>query len=306
MMTSSELNEHFGLEGVLRFEDHGALVRAMITLPACTATVYLQGAHLAHWQPTGQAPVLFLSEHSSYVPGKAIRGGIPICFPWFGNRSDGGPGPAHGFARTQPWELAFAALVTGSGQGDALQMTFVLGATDLSESLGFEGFRVAYELLLGRTLKLKLTVANFSNGPLRFEEALHTYLHVQDVHQAPITGLEDAPYLDKRDDSRLKAAPAGPLQLVEFSDRVFAGSKANTRIDDKGNHRTLHIDKDHSATTIVWNPWPEGSAPLKDLGPDEWPSFLCVETANTGTDAITLAPGQTHTMNLALSVKPTS
>ena len=305
-MTSAELNELYGLEGVLWFEDHGPLVRAQITLPSSTATIYLQGAHLTHWQPAGQAPVLFLSEHSSYTPGKAIRGGIPICFPWFGNRSDGAPGPAHGFARTQPWELAFAAVVTNVGLGDSIQMTFVLGATDLSESLGFEGFRVAYELLIGRTLKLKLTVANFSHGPLRFEEALHTYFNVQDVHQAAITGLERASYLDKRDDAKVKTEPEGPLQLTEFSDRVFPANKAALTIHDAGNQRRLNIDKDRSATTIVWNPWPEGSAPLKDLGPDEWTHFLCVESANTATDAITLAPGQTHSMSVTLSAAPSA
>ena len=302
-MTSAQLNQQFGIEEVLRFEDHGELVRAHITLPTCEAVIYLQGAHLTHWQPKGQEPVLFLSEHSNYKPGKAIRGGIPICFPWFGNRADG-PGPAHGFARTQTWELAFAALMSEFGHGDKLQMTFVLDPTDLSESLGFSGFRLAYELLIGRTLTLKLTVANFSQGPLRFEEALHSYFRVGDVRQAAITGLASATYLDKRDDAKAKKAPAEPLQLTEFSDRVFPANTANTRIQDLAKGRVLQVRKQRSATTVVWNPWPEGSASLSDLGPDEWTEFLCVESANTATDAITLAPGQTHTMIVELSSEP--
>jgi len=303
-MTASELTEHFGLAGVLDFEEHGELTRARVTLPTCTATVYLQGAHLTHWQPAGREPVLFLSDRSTFTPGKAIRGGVPICFPWFGGRTDGGPGPSHGFARTQPWELAFAALMPDSGDGDRLQLTFVLGATDLSASLGFTGFRVAFELLLGRTLTMRLTVANFGEGQFKFEEALHAYFGVGDVRQAAITGLESSPYLDKRDDNQTKTTPAGPLQLTAWTDRVFPENTSAATIFDPANHRKIYIEKQHSATTVVWNPWPEGSAPLADLGPEEWPKFLCVEVANTAADAIILEPGQTHTTVMSVAVEP--
>jgi len=302
-MTASELSEQFGLPGILHFEEHGELTRARITLRTCDATIYLQGAHLTDWQPTGQKPVLFLSEHSAFTPGKAIRGGIPLCFPWFGGRSDG-PGPSHGFARIQPWELAFAALMPDTGEGDRLQLTFVLGATDLSESLGFAGFRVAYELLLGRTLTLRLTVANFGEGLFKFEDALHAYFNVGDVRQSAITGLESANYLDKRDGGQTKTAPAGPLQLTEWTDRVFPGNASAPTIVDSVNHRRIRIGKQHSATTVVWNPWAEGAADLADLGSDEWTNFLCVEVANTAHDAITLAPGQTHTMIMSVAVEP--
>ncbi len=304
-MTAAELTDQFGLEGVLRFETHGALTRAQVTMPSCSATIYLQGAHLTHWQPVGQEPVLFLSEQSNYLPGKAIRGGIPICFPWFGNRSDGGPGPAHGFARIQPWELAFAALLPDSGEGARLQLTFVLGPTGLSESLGYSRFRVVYEMLLGQTLTLKLTVANLSAEPLRFEEALHSYFQVGDIHSAAILGLESAAYLDKRDDSKSKTAPAGPLQLTEFSDRVFPGNTSPLVIEDASRKRRVHVQKLSSSTTVVWNPWPEGSAPLTDLGPDDWHRFLCVEAANTAADAVEIKPGGAHTMSLVVRVEST-
>lgn len=300
-MTSKELNENFGLDGVLLFEEHGELTRARVTLGSCTATVYLQGAHLAEWRPEGTEPVLFMSKHLAFLPGKAIRGGIPICFPWFGGRSDGGSGPSHGFARTSTWELAFAALMPDTGEGDRLQLTFVLGPTELSRSLGFDSFRVAYEVLLGNTLTLRLTVANLGTAPLRFEEALHSYFQVGDVRQAPIAGLEGAEYLDKRDGGKVKHAPDAPLQLTQFSDRVFPASTHSVAIDDLGNKRMIHVEKQSSATTVVWNPWPEGSAALGDLGPEEWVNFLCVEAANTATDAIVLEPGATHTMVVMIS-----
>ncbi len=302
-MTAHELNEQFGLPGVLAFDEHGSLVRAQATLASCEATIYLQGAHLAHWKPAGQDPVLFMSERSAFEPGKAIRGGIPICFPWFGPPGEGAPGPSHGFARIQPWELAFAAVMPDSGEGDRLQLTFVLAPTEMSRSLGFDKFRVAYEVLLGATLSLRLTVANLGDAPLQFEEALHSYFSVGDVRQAPITGLESAPYLDKRDGGRAKTAPTGPLQLDCFTDRVFPASHASTAIHDVLRHRRIEIVKAESATTVVWNPWPEGSAPLADLAPDSWPGFLCVESANTASDAISLAPGATHTLALRVSVR---
>jgi glucose-6-phosphate 1-epimerase len=305
-MKADELNENFGLEGVLHFEEHGELTRARVTLPSCAATVYLQGAHLTEWQPAGSEPVLFLSERSAFTQGKAIRGGIPICFPWFGPRSDGGTGPSHGFARISPWELAFAALMPDAGDGDRLQLTFVLGPDELSRSLGFDSFRVAYEVMLGRTLTLRLTVANLGTEPLRYEEALHSYFAVGDVHRAAISGLESTEFLDKRDGGALKHAPDAPLQLTEFSDRVFPENSHSVAIRDEKNQRVLHIDKQNSSTTVVWNPWPEGSAPLTDLGPDDWPHFLCVEAANTATDAIVLEPGAAHTMVLTISVEAAS
>jgi glucose-6-phosphate 1-epimerase len=303
-MTANELNETFGLDGVLRFEEHGELTRACVTLPSCDATIYLQGAHLTAWQPAGEQPVLFLSGRSAFEPGTAIRGGIPICFPWFGGRGDGGPGPSHGFARISPWELTFAALMPDAGDGDRLQLTFVLGPNDVSRSLGFDSFRVVYEVMLGQTLTLRLTVANPGAAPLRFEEALHSYFAVGDARQAPLLGLEGAEYVDKRDGAKAKHAPDAPLQLSEFSDRVFRANAHPVAIEDQGNRRVIRMEKWNSETTVVWNPWPEGSASLGDLAPEDWPRFLCVEAANTATDAILLEPGPAHTMTLKIATEP--
>jgi glucose-6-phosphate 1-epimerase len=302
-MTAEALNEQFGLDGVLTFEEHGQLTRARVTLPACEATVYVQGAHLTAWKPAGERDVLFLSKESEFLPGKAIRGGIPVCFPWFGGRSDGASGPSHGFARIEEWTLAFAALLPGAAGEDRVSLTWTLGPGELSRSLGFDGFRVAYEMLLGRSLTLRLTVANGQDTPLRFEEALHTYFRVGDVRRAPIAGLAGATYLDKRDDGKQKQAPEGPLQLDRFTDRVFPANEAAIAIEDEADGRKISVAKQGSRTTVVWNPWTEGAAALKDLGDEEWPEFLAVETANTATDALTLAQGETHTMVAEITVE---
>jgi glucose-6-phosphate 1-epimerase len=302
-MTLSELNNTFAIDGVLSFEDHDGLTRAVIKTPACEATVYLYGAHLTHWQPAGTGPVLFMSDKSEFVFGKAIRGGIPVCFPWFGPRSEGlgsggkgSGGGQHGFARTSNWSLAFAALAD-----EDLHLTFTLAPSDLSESLGFKDFRVAYEMVLGKSLTLKFSVANAGAEPLVFEEALHTYFSVADVRTTSTTGLESATYVDKTDALKQKHLPEGPLTLTGWTDWVFPGNGATTVIHD--GPRTIKITKNHSQTTVVWNPWAEKSAAMVDMSPDAWPHFICVETANSGADTVTVEPQQTHTMQAVVTVK---
>jgi hypothetical protein len=175
-MQLDSLNEHFGLPGVLVFRtdgEPGDLIFASITTPHATATVYLQGAHLTAWQPAGHAPVLFTSRDSEVAPGKAIRGGVPIAFPWFATRHDGKPGPSHGFARIQEWTLAFAAL-----SGENLHLTFTLGPTELSRSLGYDQFRLAFELVIGRDL---------SGQDGRFQTQGAAW--AGDVHRADRSGL---------------------------------------------------------------------------------------------------------------------
>ncbi len=302
-MTLTELNDSFGLPGMLAFTENQGLTRAEISTPGCEAIVYFHGAHLTHWQPTGQRPVLYLSEKSEYAPAKAIRGGIPVCFPWFGPRSEGlgtggkgSGGGAHGIARTSEWDLAFTAL-----SGEDLYLTFTLGESDLSKSLGFSHFRVSYEMILGHDLTLKLTVANTGQESFSFEEALHTYFAVADVHKASTTGLESATYLDKTDGNKEKHLPGGPLTLSGWTDWVFPHNAAETVIHDEG--RTITITKENSDTSVVWNPWAEKAAGMADIAPASWEQFLCVEAANAGADSITLASQEMHTMQAVITVQ---
>ncbi len=297
-MDLDQLNERFGIPGVLVFHTTvSGLIYASVTTPHAMATVYLQGAHLTAWQPVGHQPVLFTSRRTELVPGKAIRGGVPIVFPWFGARHDGKAGPSHGFARTQNWTLGFAALA-----GDDLHLTFTLGPTELSRSLGFDDFRVAYQLMLGRELKLQLTVANDAAGPLVFEEALHTYYAVADVHEASVTGLEGVTYLDKVENFAAKVQH-GPVTVTGQTDRVYLDTSGPCLLHDKAGKRRITVAKTNSNTTVVWNPWDFGAAKLPDLDSIEWQEFLAVETVNAAKDTITLAPGATHTMQTHLSVE---
>jgi glucose-6-phosphate 1-epimerase len=298
-MDVAELQERFAVPGVLGFEQTApGLVVARITGPAAEATVYLQGAHLTHWKPVGQAPVLFLSARSEFAPGKPIRGGVPVIFPWFGPRHDGNAGPQHGFARTEVWDLAFAAVA-----GDDLHLTFTLAPSEASRKLGFGDLRLAYRMVIGRRLTLELTVANDSATAVQFEEALHTYFAVAEVRSATVEGLAGTEYIDKRDRMRRKLQPEGAMTLTETTDRVYLKTTAACAIGDVAGGRRIVVEKSGSRSTVVWNPWAELAATMADMEPDGWRTMLCVETANVGEDAVTLEPGATHTMRAEISLE---
>lgn len=303
-MDIQALTENFALPGMLAFDESDAgLVRARVTTPACTAEVYFQGAHLALWQPVGHGPVLFLSEQSSFLPAKAIRGGVPIVFPWFGSRtpSPGNSrtdGPSHGFARTEPWELAFAAL-----SGDDIHLTFTLAPTAQARALGFDNFRLAYHLVLGETLTLRLTVANDANVPLHFEEALHTYLAVGEAGKVRIDGLANTEYLDKTEGFRRKLQTDPTITLSGETDRPYLNTASTVTLEDPVLLRRIIVAKQGSQTTVVWNPWIELSARLTDMADSGWRQMTCIETANAADNAIELAPGSTHTLEARISVE---
>ncbi len=303
-MDLQSLRQRFPLPG-LAFDNHNGLTRLQIKSPQTQATLYLQGAHLTHWQPAGADPVLFLSRQSDFAPGKPIRGGIPVVFPWFAtdtkpdrihDATGAHPGPSHGFARIQPWELT-AAHVTA----DATQLTFTLAPTGLSRSMGFASFHLTLDFLLGRTLTVRLTVRNTGTEPLHFEEAFHTYYAVADAHEVSLTGLESTPYIDKTDNFTLKPAANHPFTPTQKTDRIYNATAAPCVLTDPTRRRRITVRKTNSNSTVVFNPWDK----MPDLGEWEWHEFLAVETANVGSDAITLHPGQTHTMQLEVTLDRT-
>lgn len=298
-MKVAELTERFGAPGALEFEETASgLLLARVTTTQAQATVCFQGAHLMEWRPTGAEPVLFLSPRNELKRGKAIRGGVPVIFPWFGPRHDGGAGPQHGFARTSEWELAIAAIA-----GDDVHLTFTLGPSEVSRSYGFDHFRVAYRMIIGRMLTLELTVANDSGGPFVFEDALHSYYAVADVERAAIKGLGGTEYLDKRDDARRKLQVAGAMTLTGATDRTYLNTEAMCAIEDVAGGRRIAIEKAGSRSTVVWNPWAELTAAMADMEPDGWRRMLCVETANASDNAVTLGSGESHATRAVVSVE---
>ncbi len=307
-MDLQALNDNFAIPDVLTFtQTEGGLVRADVTTAACTAEIYLHGAHLTLWQPAGQEAVLFLSDRSAFLPAKAIRGGVPVIFPWFGAPTDSPIGsrlaapadaPMHGFARTSEWKLAFAAMA-----GDELHLTLTLGPNEASRAVGFDHFQLVYNVVLGAELKLQLTVANQGSAPLHFEEALHTYLSVGDARQVAIIGLSDTEYLDKTDGFKRKRQVESPFKLMGETDRPYLNTVMPVDVDDPVLKRSVSVTKSNSKTTVVWNPWAERCAQLADMSPSGWEAMVCVETANVGENALELAPQSTHTMEARIVVQ---
>jgi glucose-6-phosphate 1-epimerase len=279
-----DLNERFAIADKLRFElDDHDMERAYIKTAAAEATIYLNGAHITHYQPAGQNPLLFLSPKSNFARGKAIRGGIPLIYPWFGPKKDDPTAPMHGFARTSQWQIE-----STNETGDVIELVFRLDPN------------LRYQVQVGKSLDLSLDVKNTSTTPLLFEEAFHTYLSISDIRATLIEGLAGATFIDKTDQMKRKIDEHEVLRLEAETDRVYLNTTSTCKIYDLAARRRITIEKKNSSTTVVWNPWSEKTKKMTDLAPEDWPHFICIETANAADNAITLALGGVHTISASL------
>lgn len=276
----------------------GGMNRIVINTPGAEAHVYLHGAHVTHYQPKGQPPVLFLSRQSHFAAGKAIRGGIPVIFPWFGPRAGDPAAPMHGFARTAEWSVKEI-----KPRCEAVGVTLALTGSDATRRWLPNEFELLCTICVGSSLEVSLEVCNRSASAFTFEEALHTYLSVGDVRQAGIEGLDGRTFIDKTA-AMARARQSGPVRIERETDRVYVDTVDDVSAADPINGRRLVVAKTGSRTTVVWNPWVEKAQAMADLGDDEWPRMLCIETANAAENAVTLAPGQSHTMTATITARP--
>lgn len=278
----------------VRFEEgRGGLKRVVISTEHADAEIYLQGAHVTHWQPKGQRPVLFMSPNSLFESGKAIRGGVPIVFPWFGPRSDGKPGPAHGFARTTEWDVEY----TKQHEDGRVEIALVLGSSETS---------LAYRVTVGQELHMELEARNNGSEAFTFEEALHTYFAISDIRRVAVAGLRDTEYLDKTDSFLRKRVETVLLLFKGEKDQVHINTQSTCTILDPAWKRRIEIEKSGSNSTVVWNPWIKKAGAMPDLGLYEWNGMVCVESGNIGENAVTLAPGESHKMAVTIRIRPSA
>jgi glucose-6-phosphate 1-epimerase len=298
-MRAEELAAEFGIAGVLDFieTEHG-LVKTAISLDGVAGELYLQGAQVTAWQPPGERPVLFTSPNSAFAPGRAIRGGIPIVFPWFGASRQAPTAPQHGFARTATWHLD-GVETAGSG---SLTLTLRLSDGDVGSPFWPQRFRAIYTVSFAPALSLRLAVQNRATHPIRFEEALHGYFAISDVTAIAISGLAGTTYIDKTDAARRKRQIADLVTITAETDSVYLDTPGQCIIDDSRWRRRVVIDKDGAASSVVWNPWAEKAAAMVDLGDPAWRSMVCVETGNIADNEVRLAADAEHQMSTRISV----
>lgn len=287
VQTIDSLNKQFGIPSVLRFEPGtNKLLRAAITTVHADAHVYLHGANITHYQPRGQKPVLFLSAKSHFDPGKPIRGGVPICFPWFSAKEADPSAPMHGTARLNEWKVESATLNTD----DSLTLT-----------LAWTSCR--YRITVGPTLVLSLEVRNDTAAAYPFEAALHTYFAVGDSRQIRIEGLAGAEYVSKVENAQNVRQGPEPIRIARETDRIYFDTSATCLIHDPVWQRRVINEKSNSHSTVVWNPWVDKSKALPDFGDDEWQGMVCIETCNVKRNAVTLPPGKTHVLEARIRVE---
>ncbi len=266
-----------------------------INHPTCNARVALNGAHLMEWTPAGQSPVLFLSPQAVLEPGSPIRGGIPVCWPWFGPHPDDETKPMHGMARHRPWTLQ---AVHESDEG--VKLVFILCSDAATRELWPHDFEAHVTMLLGEKLDISLQTVNTGDSDFVLREALHTYLTVGDIAKVTVKGLDGAEYLDTVGE-RTQRQQSGDITFDREVDRQYV-STGTVTVEDPALGRVLTIEKAGSGTTVVWNPWIEKSKRLGDLPDEAFHQFLCVEAANAGDAQVTLAPGEAHVIQTVIHV----
>jgi glucose-6-phosphate 1-epimerase len=304
----ADLQQHHTVDGAHWVDGPGGPILEVKT-DQCEARLSAYAAHVATWTPTPPGasrpgPGLFCSPRTVWGGGKAIRGGVPICWPWFGPRAnDSKPGgtasPAHGFVRTRPWFVEGVA----REENGRIQVTFLLVSDDDTLDLWPHAFEARLVASLGQTLAISLVVKNVDDTAFDMEGALHTYLTVSDVAKIRLTGLEGTRYFDKvAGIERVHGREA--LTLSGETDAVFIGTRQAVTIEDPGLSRTIRVEKSGSLSTVVWNPWLTKATAMSDLGGDAWRSFVCVEAANVAPHAVSLSPGATHTLSTRISIMP--
>ena len=289
-MNLDELSQ-YQIDGELRFtnSEHGFIHAEIDNSRAHAIVSTYSGQVLAYRPKDRQHDLLFLSDKAYYEEGKAIKGGIPICWPWFGADPENQGRPAHGFVRNRQWQ------VTGSESLADGSTRIVMSVTDsdATRALWPHPFRLDIEITVGDTLKLELVTHNTGNDSITISQALHTYFRVGDIGKVSILGLDGLRYIDKANDAA-RMTQSGPLTISAEVDRIYTDVTSDLTIDDGSLGRRIVIAASGCSTAVVWNPWAEVAASMADLDDDAYRRMLCVETANAGPETVEVAAGDTY------------
>jgi glucose-6-phosphate 1-epimerase len=298
-----QLNQDFSLDNGdtrLRFKaGEGGIPLIEIQNQQASTLISLQGAQVLSWIPKGQDEVIWLSPEASFAAGKSVRGGIPVCWPWFGPHANNPAFPAHGFARTVLWQVIDTQMLSAG----ETQITFELDTSLLSGSqreMWPPGTVAEYRITHGKRLTMELTTFNRGEQAITIGQALHTYFNVEDVTKTRLVGLEDRDYLDKTDGFK-RRTQSGPIRINGEVDRIYLDTPDDVIIEN--SKRKIVIKKQGSESTVVWNPWQATAEKMGDLGEDGYLKMLCVESANAAEDTVIIDADDSHTLRVIYALE---
>lgn len=298
MSNSTALEQQFGISDSVEFGtgEHGALV-AQVGNAGSTAEIARQGAQLLTWAPAGQPAVVWLSPDARFTAGKSLRGGAPVCWPWFGAHPDDASKPAHGFARNVDWTVVETTTLP-----DATRIVLRLVPEAAQRALWPHDAELTLTVTVGERLRLDLTTHNTGTEPIRITQALHTYFQVGDIDTTRVEGLDGTTYVD-RTDGDARVVQDGPVTVHGEVDRIYLDCPGEVTIVDESLGRRIGISKQGSRSYVLWNPWAEKGAKFGDMGEDGYRRMLCVETCNAWDDAVDIAAGAEHTLSTEYRVE---
>jgi D-hexose-6-phosphate mutarotase len=294
-----QLKNRFAAQHFIFFEQlEDGIILIKVDHPLATATVSLEGGQILAWQPKSQSiPVLWSSEPHHWIKGRALRAGVPICWPWFGAHPIHFGLPAHGYARICSWEVTDISMSLSG----AVEITMSMLAKHEVPEVDIVSAQLSSRISVSDTLSIALSSTNNGNQPIRLTEALHAYFYVSDIHDVRIEGLSDYQYVDLIDQQAIKTQQ-GMIKFSGETGRVYLNTQNDCLIIDQAYNRTIKIEKSGSQSTVVWNPGLETASKMNDLGPVDWKKMVCVESANALDNFVTLEPGGQHTLTVKYSI----
>ena len=297
-MDIASLNNKFAIGTELIFKQLASGTTLIeIDAPLATATISLEGGQVVAWHPKTQSePVLWVSKLAQFAPGKAIRAGVPICWPWFGTHPTNSLVPGHGFARVVPWNVQSTSVDTEG----VIDINLKLAESEAADQLRSADFPKSVSLSahyrIGETLEVSLITENNTEHEIHFTEGLHTYFQVSDVENVQVLGLDECVYVDLLDGNQ-RRRQKGPITFGGEVGRIFVKCDKATIIEDKKLGRNIHVVGTGSNSIAVWNPGLATASKMTDLGGEGWRTMVCVETANALENHAIIKPWQHRSLN---------
>ena len=252
----------------------------------CSATIFLQGAQLASFTPKDQAPLIWMSEDEDYQQGKGLRGGIPICWPWFGVSQHEG-WPIHGVARTSLWRAEEV-----NEHDDHIEVSLSLPMRSVDKTYWPHSTELKVVFHLSTTLKVTLTNTNVGDSTIELTQALHTYFPTSDITATQVDGLQGSQFIE------FAEGPFDQNEVVSFAretDMVYTQAAPMQHI--RTPEGTIAVGREHSTSCVLWNPWIDKAKRLSNFQDEEYKTMLCLEAGNVMEDKVVLEPGQSHSLS---------